>query len=267
MNLPDNLVDIERPDQLNIKTTSLALRPFGYLIVAIVWLAIFVAVIGVTAIIPASLISGGNHLQDSRNFALNNVVNIVEILIILTICGALLGWGFVMLGLLSATNWLLATTYFLRSLRPSYSHEKLSTTKWSMDAIGPVKAGQIIGPDDSLVPIKTNVPFIEKYRNVTEGTAISLIPLRDSKVTTFLMSLSLIAMVGVTGKIFKGMFFFGLSYMLTIGWVFWPVTNTAGVIIWLIISLALFIYGFVTIVKGIRIKLAIWDKESRKAVK
>lgn len=267
MNLPNNLVDIARPEQVKIKTSNLVLRPFGYLIVAIVWLAIFVAVIGVVTIIPASLISGGNHLQDSRNFALNSVINIVQILIILAISGALLGWGFVMLGLLSVTNWLLATIYFLRSLRPSYSHEKLSTTKWSTDAIGPVKAGQIIGPDDALIPIKTNVPFIEKYRNVTGSTAISLIPLRDSKVTTFLMSLSLIAMVGITGKIFKGMFFVGLAYMLTIGWVFWPVTNTGGVIIWSIISLGIFTYGLVTIIKGIRIKWSIWDKESTNAVK
>lgn len=252
MNLPQDYVGIDNSDnKKKVSKLSLLLRPFGYLLVSSVWLTLFVVGVGLMAIMPATFGSGGTAIQDSPNFALDNPGNIVAILIVIPLLSLILGAAFILIPIFSGSNFLLALTYFFRSLRPSYRHEKLSMTRWSGDTIGPVRAGQIIGPDDALVPIETANATISKYRNVSGKVAISLIPIRDSKFTTVIMTVVIVIMHGGSPKLYKAGFFFGLAYVLTIGWIFWPVTNTIPIIILSCISVALLIYSIILIVKAI----------------
>lgn len=204
------------------------------------------------AIMPATFVSGGTAIQNSPNFALDNLGNIVAIVIIVPLLSLILGAAFILVPIFTGSNLLLALTYFFRSLRPSYRHEKLSMTRWSGNTIGPVRAGQIIGPDDALIPIKTTSTRVSKYRNVSGKVAISLIPIRDSKLTTVMITMVIIIMRGGSAKLYKAGFFFGLVYVLTVGWIFWPVANTTAIIIWSCISVALLVYSIILIVKAVR---------------
>lgn len=203
---------------------SRALRPIGYLIVALVWTALGI----VTLLLPAALPFGlwsTNPDFSSQEFVTGGdaVVTVLFLVFAAVVLVPLLGYAFVALPLASVPLAVLAWTYVARSLRPSYAGERLSSTGWSRDVIGP----PTIGP-----------------------TALSLLPVRLTPWTRFWAELMMLGWRPGLGVLWAGIPY-GLASFLVAGWLFWPV-GTVGAVVWIVVTAALVVATIVLVVRAYR---------------
>ncbi|MGO4534637.1 hypothetical protein [Leifsonia sp. 2MCAF36] len=200
------------------------LRPFGYLLVALVWTALSV----VTLLLPAALPFGlwsANPDYSSREFLTGgDVVPMVLFLVFaVVVLVPLLGYAFVALPLASAPLAVLSWTYVGRSLLPAYADERLSSTGWSRNVIGP----PTVGP-----------------------TAMSLLPVRLTPWTRFWTELMLLGWRPGRGILVAGIPY-GLASIAVSGWLFWPL-GTVGVVVWTVITVALVVATVVLVGRAYR---------------
>ncbi len=203
---------------------SRALRPFGYLIVALVWTVLGI----VTLLLPAALPFGlwsTNPDFSSREFVTGGdaVVTVLFLLFSVVVLVPLLGYAFVALPLASVPLAVLAWTYVVRSLQPGYAGERLSSTGWSRDVIGP----PTLGP-----------------------TALSLLPVRLTPWTRFWTELMLLGWRPRLAMLWAGIPY-GLASFLVAGWLFWPV-GTVGAVVWIVVTAALVVATVVLLVRAYR---------------
>ncbi|MBT2503363.1 hypothetical protein [Curtobacterium sp. ISL-83] len=202
---------------------ALILRPFGYLLVALVWSALSVTMIALSGALLVGLWSSG--WEPSRFFDdVDVVVVTLELIVIALIWVALLGWAQVVLPLASVPLAVLAWTYVVRSLRPSYRAERLSGTRQARGTIGPV--------------------------TVTGTVAMSLLPVRPSPWTDVWARLSS-AGWNPPGRIFVAGAPWGLATFLAPGWILWPVGPVPAVL-WSLFSVAALAVTVVLVVRSLR---------------
>ncbi|MFP3466293.1 hypothetical protein [Leifsonia sp. SIMBA_070] len=201
-----------------------ALRPFGYLLVAIVWTAIGAVTLLLPAALPFGLSSSGDGFS-SREFVTGGdpVSMILFAVIVVVLLIPLLGYLFVALPLASVPLAVLAWTYVARSLRPAYAGERLSSTGWSRDVIGPVTVGQ---------------------------TALSLLPVRLTPWTRFWTELMFLGWRPSRGVLIAGLPY-GLASFLVAGWLLWPV-GAGAAIVWTVVTAALVAVSVVLVVRAFR---------------
>ena len=118
---------------------------------------------------------------------------------------------------------MLSWTYVGRSLAPAYAGERLSSTGWSRNVIGP----PTLGP-----------------------TALSLLPVRLTAWTRFWTELMLLGWRPGRGILLAGIPY-GLASFAVAGWLFWPV-GTVGVAVWTILTAALVVATVVLVVRAYR---------------
>lgn len=231
-------------------------RTFGYLGIFIVWALIFAVVIGVLAIIPISISNLPDGLQYSRGVTslAYDSSQLVPFIICIPLVTAIFGYAAYALTLLPLANAMLALAYFFRSFSPKYKNEPLSMTRWTSEGIGTIRLGFLAGE-------------YSKYKDHMNGTAISLLPVQKSKFTTFWATISLLTMSvpkGVKGfwTLVYGVALINLAYFVTIGWYYWPVREPMLVLMWVIISAALFIYGVVIVIRISLKRVAQWNEAS-----
>ena len=238
-------------------------RTFGYLGIFVVWALILAIVIGVLAIIPIAISNLPDGLQYSK--AVTSVTDdrsqILPFIIAIPLVTSIFGYAMYALILLPLANAMLALAYFFRSFSPKYKNEPLSMTRWTSEGIGTIRLGFMAG----LYP---------GYENRGSGTAISLLPVQKSQFTTFWATISLLTMSvpkGVKGfwTLVYGVALINLAYFVTISWYYWPVREPMLVLMWVLISVALFIYGLVIVIRISLKRVAQWNEEtpSKKQVK
>jgi hypothetical protein len=123
---------------------SVALRPLGYLLVGLVWLTIWLVAVGllVGSVLylayddPESLLGGGGRAP---------VAQALGLLVAATIAAAVIGPGAWHVLTASWPLAVLSFTYLVRSMRPSYAGEKLSSTTHAAPGttFGPPTAGAV----------------------------------------------------------------------------------------------------------------------------
>jgi hypothetical protein len=174
-----------------------AWRPLGYLAVALVWTVIAAVTLALPAALTVGLMSSSPGFTTERFFAEADVVMLVVFLVFAVIVLVpLLGYVFVALPLGTVSLAMLSWTYTARSLSPRYAGERLSSTGWSREAIGPV----------TLFP-----------------TAMSLLPVRITAWTAFWVRVMLLGWRPSRGILIAGIPY-GLASFFAAGWILWPVT-------------------------------------------
>lgn len=188
--------------------TAVLLRPVGYLLVALVWTALSMVSVALSASLTLGLAASGWHPQDLFQ-DVNIVVFLFELAIIALIWAALVGMVLIILPLASVPLAMLSWTYVVRALRPSFAHEKLSRTSQSRNSIGPA--------------------------TVTGTVAMSLQPVRPSRWTDFWMRLYSVGW-SPNGRIWLAGLPWGVATFVMPGWVLWPV-NPVAFAIWTLLTL------------------------------
>jgi hypothetical protein len=201
-----------------------ALRPLGYLLVALVWTALG----AVTLVLPAALPFGlwsSDPAFSSQEFVTggDTAVTVLFLVFAAIVLVPLLGYAFVALPLGTVSLAILSWTYVARSLQPAYAGERLSSTGWSRDVIGPVTVGK---------------------------TALSLLPVRLTPWTRFWTEVMFLGWRPGRGVFVAGIPY-GLASFLVAGWLFWPV-GAVGTVVWSIVTAALVIATAVLVVREFR---------------
>jgi len=251
---------LSRPDSLVpsglVTLRARALRPFGYLFLSLIWLALVGVAAFVWVVLPSALTSSGplRLAPGITNLAKDPGETIAAIIALLI---AAIPFGFVLafISIASVCLCLLSFVYFIRSLNPAFAGERLSTTLWTAEAIGPVRLG---GAAIGMVPV--NQGFFARYRPVMGKAAISLIPVRRSRLTSSLSTGMFFSLVPSWRLIFSS-FPLGITYLLTVGWVLWPVRSPVIVIAWVIVSVVLAALSALVIVRSIRAQVRGWDRQ------
>ncbi|MFC3492651.1 hypothetical protein [Glycomyces rhizosphaerae] len=144
---------------------ALAWRPFGYLLVGLVWLAIWATVFALGwGILIFGVVSGELTVAEFTEPSMSSVGSFLAMVFLLAPLLAVI-MGPVVLWWLPNCSWPLAALSFVyigRSLRPSFRHEKLSFTAYGD---------------------QTNT----FGRPTVSGTSLSLQPVRNTALTRFLM--------------------------------------------------------------------------------
>ncbi|WP_156387901.1 hypothetical protein [Cellulomonas sp. Root137] len=204
----------------NLPTGRLLLRPFGYLALGIVWLALWLVILAVAAALPVALSDrdpiGLADVPLSQSVGVvdlqENPLKLVAVVVLLVpVLAAIFGWVVVMFPL---TAWPLAAlsfVYVARSLRPSFAGEALSATSSTDEAVGQPTATE---------------------------TALSLLPVRSSRLTDLLTTAYLAGWTPSFAMI-RSCFWLGLGYVLFTVWIAWPVTDVTLVVLFSAISLGL----------------------------
>jgi hypothetical protein len=200
------------------------LRPLGYLLVALVWTALG----AVTLVLPAALPFGlwsSDHAFSSQEFVTggDTAITVLFLVFAAIVLVPLLGYAFVALPLGTVSLAILSWTYVVRSLQPAYAAERLSSTGWSRDVIGPVTVGK---------------------------TALSLLPVRLTPWTRFWTEVMFLGWRPGRGVLVAGIPY-GLASFLVPGWLFWPV-GAVGTVVWSIVTAALVIATVVLVVREFR---------------
>lgn len=201
-----------------------ALRPLGYLLVALVWTVLGAVTVALPAALPFGLWST-NPDFNSREFVTggDTVIIVLFLVFALVVLVPLLGYAFVALALGSVSLAVLSWTYVVRSLRPSYAGERLSSTGWSRNVIGPVTVGK---------------------------TALSLLPVRMTRWTAFWTEIMFLGWRPGRAVLVAGIPY-GLASFLVAGWLFWPV-GPIGAVVWTVVTAALVVTTVVLIVREYR---------------
>jgi len=249
-----------RPDSLIPNTpvtrTSRALRPIGYFLLALVWLAIVGIAAFVWVILPSALAASGplSAAPGITKLATDPGEAIAAIIALLI---AALPFGFVLafISIASVCLCLLSFVYFARSLNPAFAGERLSTTLWTAEAIGPVRLG---GAAIGAIPV--NQGFFARYRPVMGKAAVSLIPVRRTRLVGALSTGMFFSLVPSWKLVFAS-FPLGVAYLVTVAWVLWPVRSPAIVVIWVIVSLVLAAVSVLVIIRAIRAQIRSWHRQ------
>ena len=220
-----------------------ALRPFAYLGVAIVWLAITLVVLGLLAAIPVAIHSGG-HLSEAPGIVgLADDNEWIPALLVVPLFGLIFGAVVFLLAQGSLALFMLSLIAFSRSLRPSYAGESLTTTRWTGEAIGPVRLGAAPA----------------KYAPVKNMAALSLIPVRRTRYSAFWTARMLFAFAPSFRVILESTWV-GIAYVLTVGWVLWPVTGPLA-IVFALVSVALAGFGVWRVIRARRNDALSWTTQ------
>ncbi len=212
------LRDVQPGDRL--PTSRLILRPFGYLAIGTVWVALWLAILACAAALPVAL--SDRRPVGLADTALSDAAGIVDLqanplklVVVVVLLGPLLavifGW---VVGMFPLTAWPLAALSFVylgRSMRPGYAREALSGTSYTDRSVGPP---------------------------ATTLTALSLLPMRGSRLTDALAKAYIMGWTPSFATI-ASCFWLGLGYLFAIVWFAWPVTNPALVTLYSAISLGL----------------------------
>ncbi|QTE30597.1 hypothetical protein [Pengzhenrongella sicca] len=214
----------------HLPTARLVLRPFGYLAMGVVWVALWLVIVALAAALPVALSDRKPiGLADGPFSTAAGIVDLQEnpltlILVLLLLMPFLaLVFGYVV-ALFPLTSWPLAAlsfVYVARSLRPSYAGEALSGTSYSDEAIGPPTVGG--------------------------STALSLLPMRSSWLTDVLMKAYIMGWTPSFTAI-KHCFWLGIGYLVATLAFVWPVTNPVLVALFAILSLGLVGYSVAKLV-------------------
>ena len=218
-----------KPGSTEITPRRRVLRPFGYLGIAIVWLALSAVVAGLLAVIPFVIVDQGDLASSPGIENLAHDTEWLAALIALPIVALVFGAIISLLFVGSFSLFVLSLIAFGRSLLPSYAHEPLTTTRWTSDAIGPVRAGGVLAP-----VMKGDA---SRYRDVLDKQSLSLIPVRRTPFGAFWTRVMFFAWVPSGGAILSSIWL-GLAYLVTVGWVTWPVTGPLA-FVWAAVSLVL----------------------------
>lgn len=167
------------------------LRPFGYLLVGLIWLALWLAVLGLAWGLPVyAAISGTMTVEEFTAPATGSVGGFIgTVLVGAPLVIIIFGPG--VLWYLACATWPLAALSFLyvvRSLQPSYAGEKLSRSEYT-------QRGETLG-----------LPTIA-------GTTLSLQPVRANRLTDLLMAFYMSGWKP-DGRTFLAMLPGGLGYIL-----------------------------------------------------
>ncbi|MFC8943324.1 hypothetical protein ACFT1B_35135 [Streptomyces griseoincarnatus] len=171
----------------------MALRPLGYLLIGLVWLAIWlIAVLLLVGSVPALAYGDSDSLVEGVGDRLSNPVEAVVFLVILVpIVAAAVGAGGWYVITASWPLAVLSFTYVVRALNPAYAGEKLSFTArgaW----------GSTIGPP------------------TLSGVALSLQPVRATRFTDGVMRFY-VAGWSFDGRMIVAMLPAGLAWATAIG--------------------------------------------------
>ncbi|SMG18981.1 hypothetical protein [Agreia pratensis] len=232
-------------DGQGVSARSRVLRPFGYAGITIVWLALSTVVAGLVAVIPFSILQQGDLASSPGVENLSKDTEWLAALIALPIVALMFGAVICLLFVGSFSLFVLSLIAFTRSLRPSYAHEQLTTTRWTSDAIGPVRLGGVLAQTGAAPA---------RYKDVLDKQSLSLIPVRRTRFSAFWTSVMFFAWVP-SGSTILGGFWLGLAYLVTVAWATWPVTGPM-VIVWAAVSLALTAVGLRIVLRGHRANLA-----------
>jgi hypothetical protein len=174
-------------------SASVALRPLGYLLIGLVWLAIWlIAVLLLVGSVPLLAYSDSDGLVEGVGDRLSNPVEAVVFLVILMpiVAAAIGAGGWYVL----TASWPLAVlsfTYVIRALNPAYAGEKLSFTARGA-------RGSTFGPP------------------TLSGVALSLQPVRATRFTEGVMRFY-VAGWSLNGRMIVAMLPAGLAWATAIG--------------------------------------------------
>lgn len=173
---------------------GLALRPFGYLLMAVVWTTLWLVTLAIPVGALAYLaVDDPDAVVDTMGRQLSNPVTAVALLLVVVPFVAVV-MGPAALFHLPTMCWPLAVlswTYVVRSLRPSYAREKLSFTTWQARdrSLGPPGVGDV---------------------------ALSLQPVRPSRSTDAVMRFY-VAGWSLDGRMFAAMLPAGVAWAALVG--------------------------------------------------
>jgi hypothetical protein len=192
-------------DRVPGRTAPVALRPLGYALISVVWLLLFaLAVVVAFVALPVALSSqvDGGSLTGLPLFRRSDWV--ATLVVIILVAAPTLGVISLLLVATSAGMLLTTLTLLARSLRPRYADERLSLSIRSH--------GETIGPVTTAVT----------------GSSVVFVPIRMTRWT------KIVTIVRFFGSIPSVPLFalgaaWGVAYMVTVGWVLWPVEGAARV--------------------------------------
>jgi hypothetical protein len=216
---------------------ELVLRPFGYLLVALVWTALAAVTLLLPAALPLGLSASGDGFS-SRAFVTGGdpvtmvLFAVLTVVVLIPLCG----YAFIALPLASTPLAVLCWTYVVRSLLPGYAGERLSSTGWSRDVIGPVTVG---------------------------ATALSLLPVRLTRWTRFWAELMFLGWRPGGDVLVAGLPYAAASFLVA-GWLFWPVGPVAAAV-WSAVTAALVASAVVLVVRAFRRRVSA-DQPGARAV-
>ncbi|HEY5221581.1 MAG TPA: hypothetical protein VIJ18_00810 [Microbacteriaceae bacterium] len=202
-------------------------RPFGYLLVAVVWAALFAATLALPLLLPFGLRSDNPDYATSGFFDnMDLFVGILFGLFALVFLVPLFGYLFIALPLATGPLMVLSLTYVVRSLRPAYRTTRLSATGWSRESLGPI----------TLYPV-----------------ALSLIPQRATRWSQFWLGAALMGWRPSRGLLYAAAPC-GLGYFLTVGWTMWPVHAPAPLTAWWIVTAVFAVATVILVVRDARLR-------------
>lgn len=194
----------------------LAARPFGYLFVTLVYLALFAVMV--------VLGWGGLFLGLDHGFGTaDDAPGLLVCLLVVVVVSPILGPALVLISTLTLSLTMLGGLALVRSLMPRYADTPLTHTVWSDSAVGPPR--------------------------LTKG-ALSLLPTRPGRFADVALALNLGAQ-GSTWRTYAACIWLGAADMVTAGWIRWPATG-AWAWFWGVVSLALVVLGVSGIVRSLR---------------
>ncbi|MGN6325474.1 hypothetical protein [Pseudolysinimonas sp.] len=206
---------------------AVALRPLGYLLIGLVWAALSVVALALPVALPAGLVSTGAGPTSEILGRFDPLLAILSIVFFGGFIAPLLGYVFLALPFACIPLAVLSFTYVGRSLRPSYRHERLSTSEWSCNVIGPV----------------TVLP-----------TALSLLPVRITPWTRFWAGLYVLGWVPGRALLIAAVPA-GIGYFVTVIWILWPLHSIVAIVIWALVSAAIVAVVVVLVVRAARQRL------------
>lgn len=252
---------LSRPDSLmsqgGVSTLSRSLRPFGYLLLSVVWLALVGVGFFVWLALPFGLASNGPlHLAPGITKLNGNVSETVTACFAMLLSATVIGFVLMLATIAPICMFLLSLVYFKRSLTAEFANERLSTTFWTAEAVGPVRLG---GSALGMVPANSGI--FAQYRPMMGKAAISLIPIRRSRLTKLLSTGMFFSLIPSWWSALSS-FPLGVTYLLTVGWMLWPVTSPVAVTIWVIVTVIFAVLSVLLIVRGVRAQAQGWVRQA-----
>lgn len=223
--------DSKKPSRL-----SLILRPFGYLSMSIIWLAIAAIGVFLAAYYGAGVTEGYTApLGEMPGFDGITFFEMVgAVLIVLPVMATIVGliFSFIVMGSLPLS--VLSMLFFFRSLMPKYASEKLSYTIGSKNTYRPP--------------------------TISEDVALSLMPVKETKFTDQVVGVYMAAW-NINGKVFLGSFIIGVAFHAFLLLLNTPISQEPlGIVLWVAIAMVT-LWGLVQFWKGAVIYREQWQNK------
>jgi hypothetical protein len=236
-----------------------ATRPLGYLGLAVVWLAVLLVIAALAVSLPVLLSESVGTLNDSPGIVklTRDPGEFVAFFLLIAVCSQLLGYFFTFLPVAALSQFMLAATFFVCSLRSRYRHTALSASRWVDGAIGPNGAGEGV-----LFPATApQAAVLSRVTGSLRRTRVSLLPVHPSRWTdTWTAGLTLGFLP--SAAIIRSTFWIGCSYLLTVGWVLWPITSPTAAALWSAATVAVTTLGAFRIRRAVRATTSHWAPTS-----